>query len=335
MKSVDKIILDYLEKHPEASSTDLTQKLGISRQALHRYLKKLLEQNKIQAVGASRKTTRYQISTQHPKTSIHRIKRILPLKNLDENFVFQEIDQSIRLPGWARDIARYAFTEILNNAIDHSKSVKVAIHAEETNDSFSFVIQDSGIGIFCNLQKKLKLKSELEAIQELLKGKQTTQPQKHSGEGIFFTSKIADKFIIESHLKKLTYDNSIPDIFIEDITLIKGTRVSFELQLKTPKSLTDLFREYSSDSLSFDKTKIHVHLYKIGSDYISRSQAKRLLLNLDKFSEIILDFDRISTVGQGFADEVFRVYANAHPKIRLIPTNMNENVRFMIERTQK
>jgi hypothetical protein len=42
------------------------------------------------------------------------------------------------------------------------------------------------------------LKNHLEAIQDLLKGKQTTMPKSHSGEGIFFTSKIADNLTISS-----------------------------------------------------------------------------------------------------------------------------------------
>ena len=53
----------------------------------------------------------------------------------------------------------------------------------------SFIVNDSGIGIFRNIMQKRNLKSELEAIQDLMKGKTTTMPESHSGEGIFFTSK--------------------------------------------------------------------------------------------------------------------------------------------------
>jgi hypothetical protein len=56
---------------------------------------------------------------------------------------------------------------------------------------------------------------------------------------------------------------------------------------------------------------------------------------LSKFEMIILDFDKVPTVGQAFADEIFRVFRNKYPKIKVIPINMNESVEFMIKRAEK
>jgi hypothetical protein len=53
---------------------------------------------------------------------------------------------------------------------------------------------------------------------------------------------------------------------------------------------------------------------------------------LEKFREVVLDFEGVDLVGQGFADEVFRVWAQQHPDVLLIPTGMNEPVAFMVER---
>ena len=36
---------------------------------------------------------------------------------------------------------------------------------------------------------------------------------------------------------------------------------------------------------------------------VARSQAKRLLERFDRFEEVVLDFDGVRQVGQGFADE--------------------------------
>ena len=67
------------------------------------------------------------------------------------------------------------------------------------------------------------------------------------------------------------------------------------------------------------------------NDYpISRSQAKRLVRRFDEYEEIILDFDGIEDIGQGFAHELFVVFANAHSNIKLDVINTNENVRKMI-----
>ncbi len=68
---------------------------------------------------------------------------------------------------------------------------------------------------------------------------------------------------------------------------------------------------------------------------MSRSEAKRLIHGLERFREVVLDFSGVDAVGQGFADEVFRVWAGAHPEVLLDPTNMNEAVAFMVERARR
>ena len=65
-------------------------------------------------------------------------------------------------------------------------------------------------------------------------------------------------------------------------------------------------------------------------DYVSRSEARRLLANLEKFSEIVLDFRDVKSVGQGFADEVFRVFASRHPAIVISTENTNPVLDAMI-----
>jgi len=68
--------------------------------------------------------------------------------------------------------------------------------------------------------------------------------------------------------------------------------------------------------------------------FISRSQARRVLTGLEKFKEITLDFSDVETIGQGFADEVFRVWKNNHPDIKINYQNTNENILFMIKRAK-
>src|SRR6202012_1695126 len=60
------------------------------------------------------------------------------------------------------------------------------------------VISDNGIGIFKKIQTELGLLDERHAILELSKGKLTTDPSRHTGEGIFFTSRMFDSFDILS-----------------------------------------------------------------------------------------------------------------------------------------
>jgi len=164
-----------------------------------------------------------------------------------------------------------------------------------------FEVIDKGMGIFKHIQKKFKLKDEYEALEELLKGKITTMPDKHTGEGIFFTSKIADIFAIQSSKIKLIVDNQEDDVYTEEVPRRQGTKVCFRIKKNTRKSLEDLFKQYTNDKYEFQKTKITVNLYQRGVKYISRSQARRLMIGLDKFEIIVLDFNKVKTIGQGYS----------------------------------
>jgi hypothetical protein len=97
-----------------------------------------------------------------------------------------------------------------------------------------------------------------------------------------------------------------------------------------------MFAKYQTDpdEPAFDKTEIQVRLYTMGTIYVSRSQARRVLTGLDKFKTITLDFTNVPAIGQAFADEIFRVFKRNHPTIMINPIYMNEAVSFMVARAQ-
>ncbi|MCK5044876.1 DUF4325 domain-containing protein [Candidatus Parcubacteria bacterium] len=268
------------------------------------------------------------------------IKRKFKNANLEESEIFNKLqEQTAIIKGLEENVSSilfYAFTEMLNNAIEHSSSKYIEIELKKTPDKLSFTVNDFGIGVFKNIMKKRKLNSEMKAIQDLLKGKTTTQPKAHSGEGIFFTSKIGDLFTLESFGYRLRIDNDLDDFFIEKVKpMKKGTKVCFSISLNSKRHLNDIFKEFQTnpEEPAFDKTKITVRLYTMGTIYISRSQARRILSGLTKYKEVILDFNKVPTVGQAFADEIFRVFKQNHPEVLIKPINMAEPVKFMIDRT--
>ncbi|HAU39535.1 MAG: helix-turn-helix, type 11 domain-containing protein [Candidatus Peregrinibacteria bacterium GW2011_GWF2_43_17] len=263
-------------------------------------------------------------------------------KNLKEHEILQEFVSAISvvddLPENIRNIFAYAFSEMVNNAIEHSSSAFISIKVEKIKRMLRFEVKDFGVGVFRNVMRRRKLESELDAIQDLMKGKTTTMPHAHSGEGIFFTSKVADVFVLESFGYQLRVDNKVEDVFVSEVPSVeRGTRVAVEIDDTYRGRLNDVFKKYYTDpdELAFDKTEIKIRLYAMGPVYISRSQARRVLSGLNKFRMVILDFDKISGVGQAFADEIFRVFKKRYPRIQLVPINMNEAVKFMIERVAK
>jgi len=322
-------------------ASEIIKRTGFSRAYVNRFFRELRTEGKIVLFGKANKA-RYVLATpktlKRTKKSIRSVTRLLHNKDLSEDIVLNEIKKNtgifIEISENVSDILNYAFSEMLNNAIEHSlsKTIKITMQKGKTNISFNIV--DRGIGIFNNIMKKKNLRSTMEAIQDLLKGKQSTMPEAHSGEGIFFTSKAAGKLIIQSSDKKLIFNNLMKDIFIKDVKNTVGTKVSFLIGANSKKQLSSVFKQYTDNSFEFSGTKVTVKLYGSGAEYISRSQARRILSGLDKFKTVILDFKEVRTIGQGFADEIFRVWKSRHPEVSIYNRNMNENTNFMVKRAE-
>ena len=256
------------------------------------------------------------------------------IAGLDEVDVWKEcvkeLDLNLEEP--CADLVPYAFTEMLNNSIDHSLGEEVEIEFTESNKSWTFRILDDGVGVFAKVTKSFGLANNLEAIAELSKGKRTSAPEAHTGEGIFFTSKAVDHFQIQANQISWTIDNLIDDFSIGISSINQGTAVTCSISRNTEKKLLQLFKQFTKDH-EFYASQPTIKLFESGLTFLSRSEARRLTIGLEEFSEIRLDFQKVASVGQGFADELFRVWATAHPTIKLIPIRMNEAVAFMINRS--
>lgn len=334
--------LDFIGQKKEARSADLATFLGVSRQYVSRLLKILVNAGEVIKVGSTR-SARYALPQFADTLGVAQTKqRLANTKDLKEHEVVESFLVTFpafrTVPEHVQSILRYAFSEMLNNAIEHSKSEIIEVEMIDTGKSIRFIVNDQGIGVFRNVMKKRGLKSEFEAMQDLLKGKTTTAPQAHSGEGIFFTSKAADRFVLESFERRMVVDNVIHDVFFEERKPSKrGTRVIFSIAKNTERHLINVFKKFQTDleEQAFDRTEIHVRLFTMGTIHVSRSQARRILTGLEKFKSIILDFDRVPSVGQAFADEIFRVFKIKHPQIIINPVKMNEAVQFMIGRVEK
>ena len=184
------------------------------------------------------------------------------------------------------------------------------------------------------------MNDEKEAVFELSKGRLTTDPDNHTGEGIFFTSRVFDIFDIDSKGIQFTHNNEFDFDLVDNSTTFTtgfGTFVYMSLKRDTKRTIEKVFDEFSSgpDDYLFNKTIIPVRLAQYENEkLVSRSQAKRLLTRVEKFQNVVLDFEGVSSIGQAFADEIFRVYPQTHTKINLVPINMEENVKKMIARTE-
>ncbi len=338
-------ILRILEQKERVTTNELVTAFHISRQYAHALMKQLVRDGLVIRLGKTRNA--FYVSQKfldaHPELVPQRFDLRLKNSGLEEHAVLEKLENeciSLRyLSEHARNIFTFAFSEMLNNAIEHSEGKSITIELRIEQSVLVFVVRDNGIGVFRNVMRKKKLNSELEAIQDILKGKTTTIPHSHSGQGIFFTSRVADTFVLRSFDQVLIVDTKNSDVRVEKSSIPKrGTEVIFTLKTGTERHLSDVFREYTNlteeSDYGFDKTDIHVKLYSANGVNISRSQARRILHGLEKFTVIRFDYEQVPIIGQAFADEIYRVFHNKYPHIRFEDAHMNESIAFMVERAK-
>lgn len=332
-EAVRHYILSQVERHPDKVVQMAMEKFGISRQAVNRHVQNLIRQGALVGKGSTRGRTYHLAPIEH-WTGEYALSR-----DLAEDRVWRE-DVAPRLgelPDNVSEIWQYGFTEMFNNAIDHSGGTRVFVALEKTAMSAELMIMDDGEGIFRKIQRALNLADERHAVLELAKGKLTTDPDHHTGEGIFFTSRMFDKFDILSGGVFFTHDFSEEeDWILERDQFATGTTVWMKLDNHTSRSMTRIFNRFAApEEFAFTKTVVPVKLAQYGDDrLISRSQAKRLLNRVDRFRTVIFDFEGVDSIGQAFADEIFRVFAGRHPEIELEAVKMNTNVKRMVSRAR-
>jgi anti-sigma regulatory factor (Ser/Thr protein kinase) len=331
-ESIRDFLLNAVKEHPRDLVSVAMRKFHVTRPAVHKHLNALIQENLIQASGR----TRNKIYTLKPVDLIHQIIPLPSEKSEDEIWkdFFEEKARQLPIPVYK--ICYYGVTEMINNVLDHSAAKRMELTADFQKGQVTFTIADNGIGIFEKIKSAFHLSSYRESILELSKGKVTTDSTHHSGEGIFFTSRVFDSFTLFANNLCFIRYNEV-DWLIEEAPRNKGTTVILKIQKNSTRNLENVFRDYTDlEDASFSKTKIIVALAKMpDEDFMSRSQAKRILHGLEKFKHIILDFDKVRSVGQGFVDEVFRVFQNQYPQIKIDHYRANENVEFMIKRSLK
>lgn len=330
-EAVRAFILRNVEDRSRDVVSRTTGQFGISRQAVHKHLKFLVGAGLISRTSLAR----YQLCT------VEEYKKILPVTDATpEDIVWRtEIrDMLAALPENALDIWRYGFTEIFSNVAAHSGSESAFVQVRRTAVSTKMTIWDRGVGIFDKIQSHMDLIDERHAVLELTKGKLTTDPAAHPGQGIFFTARMFDTFSILSKGVLLSHTSGDGDDWtVETQQEGPGTLVTMTLKNDTSRRIKDIYEKFSSQtSPGFSTTVVSAHLAHHGTEkLVSRSEAKRLLARIDRFKVALIDFDRVGSIGQAFADEIFRVYPSEHPEVDIREIRTNEEVQNIIDGVRK
>ena len=327
-QEIRSFIIQTIPDHPRDIVNMVCQRFGISRQAANRHMRELIEEGHITAEGKTRRR-------HYTLKMLQDIRFTVPLADLEENQLWRGRVSPVftNLPRNVIDIWHYAFTEMVNNAIDHSGGRELTVVIQTNALLTELFIHDDGIGIFRKITNECNLEDERHAVLELAKGKLTTDPDNHTGEGIFFTSRMLDDFAILSGDVYFSHKHSEEDWILERERHKTGTSVFMYQENESERTDKEVFDRFASEeeNYGFTKTVVPVRLARHGLEkLVSRSQAKRLLARVDRFNTVIFDFQDVDSIGRAFADEIFRVFEQNNPVILFLTIHTVPDIEKMI-----
>ncbi len=333
-ETIPEVIERLFSARTHVTSPEVAAAAGVSRQTAYNWLSRMTADGALIKDG-NKRSTRYRLNAQRATT--------YPLEDLTEHEVWgnerialRQLEPGIEEMPTFRQALNFAFTEMVNNAIDHSKGRKLQVRWFLNEKVLAFEVEDDGIGAFESLRESRGLKDDFEAVGELSKGKQTTNPALHSGLGIFLTSRLVDRFVLSANRLTWTVDNDLDDSAVGWLDRPRhGTLVRCEIRHDTTMTLNAVMGALQDPvTQRLNKTSIRVNLFRQG-EFVSRTEAKLIGARLEGFEVIELDFTGITQIGQGFADELFRVWANDHPSSHLVPVNANPAVQAVIAAVER
>ncbi len=323
-KAVELYILEKIKERIPSAAVHVSASLGIDQSTVYRYIKELERTGVIKKEGRGR----YVLSEKRYEYTLSRTEGDFRSDTLAyDRCVYPHI---CCFPDNVKNIWAYVISEMMNNVIDHSDAENAFITVLQDQLDTTVILRDNGIGIFRKIAAFFELPDMDDAVAELFKGKLTTDAVHHSGEGIFFSSRMMDRFRIVSDGKVFTCnewnEDMISDLALQDGT---GTVVIMSLSDNSARKASEIFDMYADVDGGFTRTMIPIGQI-FHSAPVSRSQAKRVCSRLDSFSEVTLDFAGVDWTGQGFIHELFCVFGKKHPETVLLPVNMSEPVEKMV-----
>ena len=323
-------------QHGDSLPAHLMQKLDISRRQAGHLLRKLVALQWLTASGTPRKP-RYQPG------ALRQVVQRYALAGLQEDLPWRrDFASAFELPAPVQRMAQHAFTELLNNSIEHSGGGAVTVSMRQTPLQLQLLVSDDGCGLFDRIAQSFDIAEPRLAMLALCKGKLSSAPERHSGHGLFFTSRLADVFDIHANAaafqcrawERSAWRTGRPG----PVAARGGTSIYLAICVDTTRTLDAVLQAQSHSGTGYDFTRTRVPLQLLAGESValaSRADARRVASGLQKFSHAEIDFEGISEVGHGFADELFRVFGRSQPALELVAVGMAPRVAAMVGSVQR
>ena len=318
-------------EHSADLPAHLMQRLQVSRRQATLALHKLVALQWLRSQGTPRQP-------RFAPGALRQVVQRYPLQGLQEDLPWRhDFAPFFDLPPAVLQMAQHAFTELVNNAIDHSGGQQLTVSMRQTPLQLQLLVSDDGCGLFRRIAETFDIADPALAMLELNKGKLTSAPNRHSGHGLFFTSRLADVFDIHANdsawQRRCWERRAWRQGKAGAVSARPGTSIYLAIALDTTRTMDGLLHAHSASGTSYDfgRTAVEMQLMApVGAMLASRADAKRAVQRLGQFQHADLDFTGISSIGHGFADELFRVFASEHPQVQLHPVGMAPQVAAMV-----
>jgi len=315
-------------QHPHDLPAHVMQRLAISRSAANNLLKKLVAGQWLVNQGTARRP-------HHQPGALRQVVQPYALEGLLEDLPWRrDFAPYFVLPTEVRRMAQHAFTELVNNAVEHSDGKTVTVSMRQTPLHMQLLVSDDGCGVFNRIAQSFAITDPTLALFEISKGKLTSAPDRHSGHGLFYSSRLADVFDLHANSAAFQYrgwggrswhaTRSAPHT---------GTSIYLAIALDTTRTLDEVLRAQSDGGYGygFERTRVPLRLLSVDDALASRADAKRVAARLTQFGTAEIDFTGVERVGHSFADELFRVFSRDNPQLQLVPLGMNPQVAQMVQ----
>ncbi len=314
-------LIDYLE-----------ERTGASRRAAQAALRRLVDAGWLTRSGTARQPV-------YGPGRLRQVARSYTLHGLQEDLPWQrDFAPHFELPRHVARMVQHAFTELVNNAADHSGGTSVTVSLRQTPSHAQLLVSDDGCGVFDKICEAFDIADAQHAMLELSKGRLTSQPEAHTGRGLFFSAQLADVFDIHANntaFQRRAWESGgwkkgkpLPR---------QGSSIYLAIALDTKRTLDQVLEAWSLDGtgIDFDHTIINLQLLAgPGQPLDSRAQARRVAARLETFQRAELSFEGVEDVGHAFTDELFRVFARAHTGVQLMPTHMTPRIAALVKQAQ-
>jgi len=343
------------QQHGAALPDAVAARLGVGRRSALALLRRLEAAQWLRRSGPQRRPV-------WQPGAMRQVVHSYALAGLQEDRVWaQDFAPGFVLPAAVQRMARHALTELVNNAVEHSGGRRVTVSMRQTPLQLQLLVSDDGCGLFERIAQAHGIDDARLAMFELAKGGLTSRAAQHCGQGLFFSARVGDIFDIHANGAAFQFragetgpmvdaagaagqTGAAPDAAAgrwHDTrpATAAGTSVYLAIALDTPRTLQQVLQQHALPTtqglprLGFDLTQVPLGLLGSGGALASRAEARRVAARLGGFRAADLDFRGIADIGHGFADELFRVFAQQHPQLQLRPHGMSPAVAAMVSAT--